>query len=103
MLDKETLVKLLKEDGLYEEVAYASSRKDGFEHEGHKIRHVERYGGHEGAGEEHWVVFSVEKDDKIEYWEVPGWYQSHHGSEVEIDGMFRVQPVEVKVRHWHSL
>jgi hypothetical protein len=106
MLNKEQLIELLRDHGT-ETVADTPWRKEeegGFDHEGYKVRHVLRHGGHEGAGEEHFVVFSVEDSNgNKEYWEIPGWYQSHYGSELEVDGLFQVKPVEVTVVQYHPV
>ena len=59
-------------------------------------------GGCEGAGEEHWVVLKVEHVGKTSFWKVPGWYQSYHGAELEIDNTFEVVAKEVTVTVWEK-
>jgi hypothetical protein len=52
------------------------------------LEFVKSHGGYEGGGEEHWIVFKL----KNQYWEIPGWYQSYHGAEIEINKTFEVKP-----------
>lgn len=69
----------------------------------YSFNHVETYGGGEGDGEEHWIVFTVNKGEEIvSYWKVPGWYQSYHGGELEWGNIFEVEPVEVTVTQYNK-
>jgi hypothetical protein len=75
-----------------------------FEYEGHKFSHEEQFGG-EGQGDDYWIVFSVASltDDKdVTYYKVPGWHQSHCGSELEWDNLFEVKSVEKTVTVWEE-
>lgn len=67
------------------------------------FKEVERYGGTEGSGEEHWVVFSVESGGDIQYFKVPGYYQSYNGAELEFENLYEVTPGEVMVRIWNKV
>lgn len=66
-----------------------------------KFFHEQRYGGCEGDGEEHWIVFRAEKEgESTKYFKVPGWYQSYSGSELEWDNLHEVEPYERTIRDW---
>lgn len=103
MLSKETLVELLNDSDSHDIITRGYGKTKSLVLEGYTVSHVERHGGREGAGEEHWVVFSVEKDGAKEHWEIPGWYQSHNGAELEIGNMFQVAPEEITVIRWKAL
>lgn len=60
------------------------------------------HGGCEGSGEEHWIVLKVEHDGKTSFWEIPGWYQSYEGAELEIENIFEVVQKEVVVTVWEK-
>jgi len=61
----------------------------------------EVFGGHEGSGEEHFIVFELFKNgESLGFYEVPGYYQSCNGSELYWDDIYKVKPVEVMVIKW---
>ena len=65
---------------------------------GYQIVHKLTHGGSEGDGEEHWKILEATKDGVLHsYWEVPGWYQSYNGAELNWDEMFQVEPKEQTV------
>ncbi len=71
-----------------------------FEIDGVEISQAEQFGGMD-QGSEYWVVIKVkEKDQEATYWKIPGWYQSHHGSELEFENIFEVVSKEKLVRVW---
>jgi hypothetical protein len=75
-----------------------------FEYEAHKFDYEERYGGMD-MGSEYGIVFSVASlsDAKdVVYYKVPGWYQSHYGSELEWDGLFEVKQQKKTVTVWEE-
>lgn len=100
MLTKKQLVKLLENEDNLEIIHYEDKKVIDFE--GFKIQQEEQFGG-ESQGDSYWIVFSVKKDDKVEYWEIPGFYQSNYGSEIEILNIFQVKPVQVTVRQWQAV
>lgn len=75
-----------------------------FESSGHKFEHEERYGGMD-MGSEYWIVFSVTNladSSDVVYYKVPGWYQSHYGSELEWDSLFEVSRKEKTIMVWEE-
>lgn len=88
------------------ELGEVSKEKGGYrgpiEKDGLLIYTAENYGGGEGDGEEHWIVLSVTDmaTNENTFWEIPGWYQSYHGSELEVEDMFQVVPAEKTVTYW---
>lgn len=63
----------------------------------------ERHGGHEGSGEEHWIVFSLRKEgvSPKRYWQIDGYYASYHGA--ELDGTpYEVEQKERVVTVWEK-
>lgn len=108
MLTKKQLIKFLEIETEETEESYSENNLEKLENEeeltcnGFKIKQVDQYGG-EGKGDEYWVVFSVEKDGEKEFWEIPGWYASHNGSELDTGGMFKVEQVEKVVKIWKSI
>lgn len=71
------------------------------------VRVEEISGGYEGAGEEYWMILRITEkltDEKtnVTYWKIPGWYQSFHGSELEISDLFQVYPSEKVIRVWNK-
>lgn len=61
----------------------------------------ERFGGREGAGETHWIVFSLEKDGNKRYFEIDGYYGSYDGA--YLDGTpYEVVPGEKVVTVWNA-
>jgi hypothetical protein len=66
----------------------------------HKFEYVQQYGG-EGLGDEYWYIFSVEANEgEKKFYKIPGWYQSHYGSEMDTDDTFEVEQKEVVVKQW---
>lgn len=63
----------------------------------------ERFGGYEGCGEEHWVVFSIKKEgEPPTYWQIAGYYQSYHGA--ELDGKpYQVQQEPQMILVWKKI
>jgi len=107
---KESLIKL-KEMVYNEEIKTSAPYPEYFEDTegtfveigGYKITLKERFGGYEGAGEEHHLVYEVSKSGVVDsYWKVPGWYQSYHGAEQEWETIHRVKPVEKMVIVWDA-
>lgn len=78
--------------------------KEPVEIEGITIEAEEVFGGGEGDGEEYYIVFSARSgaDEPKRYFKIPGWYQSYHGSELEIENTFEVVPGEKVVRVWNK-
>lgn len=76
-----------------------------FDYEGHKFDFEEQYGGMD-MGSEYWIVFSVtnlaDSSDVI-YYKVPGWYQSHYGSELEWGSLFEVSRKEKTIMVWEEV
>lgn len=68
-----------------------------------EFEHIERHGGCEGGGDEHWVVFSVIDGEKKTFWEVPGWYASHNGAHLNWDELYQVIPKEKTVTVWEAV
>ena len=63
------------------------------------VKHVDSHGGHEGAGEEMWVVFSVTDGDVSRIFRKDGYYASWDGS--DWDGDFReVKPKLKTITVW---
>jgi hypothetical protein len=63
---------------------------------------VENHGGHEGAGEERWMVFSVTDSDGSERtFRKSGWYGSYVGTEWGGD-FEEVKPAEKTIRVWEA-
>jgi hypothetical protein len=61
----------------------------------------ERYGGCEGGGDTHFVVFSLSQGGKKRFWQIDGFYQSNYGA--ELDGApFEVIPVEKTIQVWNK-
>jgi len=70
---------------------------------GWKLELAERFGGSEGAGEEHWVVIKLTSPEKQEtYWKIPGWYQSYNGSELEFNNLYQVEIGEKVIKVWNK-
>lgn len=72
---------------------------------GWSVTLMEGYGGREGAGEEHWLVYKLENATQAyqeTYWKVPGWYQSYHGAELEWSNTFQVKPTEKVIIVWEK-
>ena len=65
---------------------------------------VDQEGGGEGEGE-HWhCVFKVEKNGKlVGHYYIPGYYQSHNGTEIEWDSIYEVEPYEKMVIDWRAV
>jgi len=94
----------------YSDKEYEGEGKDiirderNFVYEGHKFDFEEQYGG-EDMGSEYWIVFSVTSlsdASDIVYYKVPGWYQSHYGSELEWDSIFEVESVKKTINVWEE-
>lgn len=62
----------------------------------------EKHGGGEGDGEEYWIVLNVTYQGSVSFWQIPGYYQSYDGGELEIDNIFEVKPVEKMVIVWEE-
>jgi hypothetical protein len=76
--------------------------KEPLEVEGLKFKNAERFGGREGSGEEHWIVFSVtDEKGQTQYFKVDGSYASYVGAELDWDALTEVESVEVMVSQWH--
>lgn len=58
------------------------------------LNHVQ--GGYEGAGDEYYrvVVLNNVNDFATSHWLIPGWYSSYNGSELELCGIYQVEPFE---------
>jgi len=100
MVDRGEL-KVLKDDDKWLDFEYEAGSY--VEIGGWKITLKERFGGYEGSGEEHYLVYEVSQNGALHsYWKVPGWYQSYHGSETEWDNIHQVKPVEKMVIDWEA-
>lgn len=78
--------------------------ESSFTYENHKFNFEEQYGGMD-MGSEYWIVFSVTNladDNDVVYYMVPGWYQSHYGSELEWGNIFEVTRKEKVVMVWEE-
>ena len=97
---KDKIIAALREYG--DSPSELSWSKKTLTHEGLSIAHKETHGGHEGAGEDHWVVLQVTEIEtgNITFWKVPGFYQSYNGAELEIDNIYEVKPVEKTITVW---
>lgn len=63
----------------------------------------EVFGGHEGGGEEHFIVFELFKNDEnLGFYKVPGYYTSYNGSELYWNDTYKVNPVEVTNIEWQK-
>ena len=99
MLTKRQLIELIENDEhVKETLIYGGDAT----HEGYSLKHEEQFGG-EGQGDSYWYVFSVSKDNNTEYWEVPGWYASHQGSETNPEEMFRVVKKQNIIDCWEAV
>ena len=58
-----------------------------------------RFGGGEGDGDVHWIVFSISKDDVKKFFKIDGWYASYDGSYLDGD-MYEVKEEPVMVMEW---
>jgi hypothetical protein len=87
----------------YSETGLSVFREENyFVLDGHLFSFVEQYGG-EGMGDEYWIVFSVEFDGEKKFYKIPGWYQSHHGSEMDTSSTHEVHKVEKTIMVWESI
>lgn len=76
---------------------------DPVEVDGYTISLEQRFGGSQGAGEEHWIVLRFEKEgEETSFWLIPGWYQSYNGAELEYGDAYRVESYERVVRDWKA-
>jgi len=101
MVDNDEL-KVLKDNDKWPDFEYEAGSY--VEIGGCKITLRERFGGYEGSGEEHYLVYEASKGGVVDsYWKVPGWYQSYHGSETEWDNIHQVKPVEKMVIDWEAV
>jgi len=68
---------------------------------------VERRGGYEGCGEEHWIAFKVfssnDFSNDLTYWEIPGYYASYEGGNLEYDDIFQVKPKEKTITVYEKI
>lgn len=102
MLTLSEIKNLLNEnDELQEAVRYDGS--SAFEIAGVSFQNVECFGGREGAGEEHWVVFSVTENETTRTFKIEGSYASYVGSELDWDAVTEVESVPVTVKQWHPV
>ena len=109
---KESLIKLIEMVGSEElKVLREGIKYSDFEYDegayveigDWKISLKERFGGYEGSGEEHYLVYEVSQNGELHsYWKVPGWYQSYHGSETEWENIHQVKPVEKMIFVWEA-
>lgn len=62
----------------------------------------ELFGGCEGSGEEHWIVFSLKKNNElIGYWKIEGYYASYDGAYLDGD-LYKVVQREKLVLVWEK-
>lgn len=59
----------------------------------------ERFGGSEGSGEIHWIVFSLSKDGQKTFWQIDGYYASYDGAYLDGDA-YEVESAEQVVTIW---
>ena len=86
--------------GEYDDGIQYIDKKKPLIQDGLTIYCAEQFGG-EGEGEEYWCVMSVtDKAGEETFWKVPGWYASHHGSELEIENIFEVVLKEKVIKVW---
>lgn len=76
--------------------------EDRFTSEGIEFRQVEQFGG-EGQGDNYWIVFSSTRDNKTQFWMVPGWHASHVGSELSWAELYEVKRVQKVVDDWEEV
>lgn len=88
----EELVELLK---------YRYLKIDEFNVDDLTLKVEEVFGGSEGDGEEYYIVFSATSGAETKYFKIPGWYQSYHGRELEINNTHEVVPAEKVIRVWN--
>lgn len=62
----------------------------------------ERFGGHEGAGETHYIVFSLTKEKVVSYWQIDGYYMSYQGSELDSEP-YQVKQEEKTILVWNKI
>jgi hypothetical protein len=63
----------------------------------------EIYGGCEGDGSEYWLVFKLTDPNGVAtYWNIPGFYESYNGGELEFNNVFQVEPAEKVIRVWNQ-
>ncbi len=68
---------------------------------GVQIWSEDQHGGM-GQGDDFWQVIAVKDGEEVTYWKIPGWYQSHHGAEIEFYNIFEVKPKEKMITVWVS-
>lgn len=101
-LTKEQVIEIMNE-GEHEDTIRHGWRTSSFVYNGYEFKNVETHGGHEGAGEEYWYVFSVTNGESVVHWKVPGFYASHYGSEADLSDMYEVKPVEKTYIDWEAI
>ena len=75
-------------------------RDEVIEVDGLKIYTKDQFGG-EGQGDSYWAVLSViDKNGEETFWKIPGWYQSHAGSELEFENIYQVVEKEKVITVW---
>ncbi len=106
---KDTIVRLLNQIDVQESLGshYDFKSHDLIcEVDGYTLKAMEVEGGYSGAGEDYHIVFSVCKPGETEpssYWQIPGYYASQSGSELEIDRVFEVEPEQRMVTFWEPV
>ncbi len=73
-----------------------------FEADGFKLKNVERHGGREGAGSDHWIVFSADDGNEIRTFKMDGWYASYEGSYIDPDTLHEVEEVKAVKSEWRA-
>ena len=81
-------------DRTFDNVIEWASYGNDFKHKNFTLRHVQTKGGHEGDGEEYWMVIAVEVDgEAIAHYEWTGYYASYDGVHLD-NGPYEVTPKE---------
>lgn len=75
---------------------------DPFEINGITISPEEDFGG-EGEGDEYWTVIKVEDGEEVTFWQIPGWYSSDYGGELEFGNIFQVKSEKVLIDVWKAV
>ncbi len=70
---------------------------------GWNISHYFQYGG-EGMGDEYYIILELKKDGiRHSLWEVPGWYASYDGGELEWGNLFQCEEYKYEATGYRSI
>jgi len=93
-----TKIELIKKYSGIELLKYLGNFQVGDYH----FKYEDSFGG-EGNGDDYWIVFSLHKEEEEtlkRFYQVPGWYASHCGGELEISNIFEVKPLQKTITVW---